>query len=190
MNQLNQKYSTLKEQREIPKPLERNKEEREILREWIFKKGKFEKTEVAIPKEIKKDSPYSDEINKYIRSKEELEIYKKLDLQEGNDKPVLKDNNIDPNLKDSSGRTNLERMKQGLPPLDKDGSPYNLHHIGQEKDSPLAELPDKTHKENDKILHDKSKPSEIDRGSFAKERAEHWKARAEEIETQQGAKND
>lgn len=143
-------------------------------------------------KKIKENSPYSDTINDYIRSKEELEIYKNLDLKEGviNDKPVLKDNSIDPNLKDSAGRTNLERMERGLPPIDKNGDSYNLHHIGQGKDSPLAELPDKTHKENDKILHDKNRPSEIDRDSFAKERAEHWKERAAEIKAQQGVKND
>lgn len=138
-------------------------------------------------KEIEKNSPYSSEINKYIRSKEELDIYIILGLKEGrvNDKAVLKDESIDPDLKDSAGRTNLERMKRGLPPLDKDGNPYNLHHIGQSKDSPLAELPDKVHKNNDRILHDKNKPSEIDRDSFAKERAEHWKARDAEIEAQQ-----
>ena len=49
-------------------------------------------------------------------------------------------NDIDLTKEDDFGRTNLERMKQGLAPLDKDGNPIELHHVGQKMDSPLAEL--------------------------------------------------
>lgn len=74
-------------------------------------------------------------------------------------------------------------MEKGKPPLDKDGNPIELHHIGQKSDSPLAELTRDEHrgKGNDSILHDKTQDTEIDRKEFAKEKAEYWKSRAEEI---------
>ncbi len=133
---------------------------------------------------IKETSPFSEALNSFIKTLPELHVYLDAGLEEGvvNDKVVLKDNTIDPDLKDAMGRTNLERMKLGLAPLDKNGESYNLHHIGQERDSPLAELKNGTHKENDSILHDSSiTESKIDRGEFSKERAGHWKTRAEEI---------
>ncbi|WP_019319963.1 HNH/ENDO VII family nuclease [Streptococcus mutans] len=77
--------------------------------------------------------------------------------------------------------TNLERMERGLAPIDKIGKPFNLHHIGQKMDSPLAELPDQVHKEKYSQLHANKGPSNIDRVAFAKEKQEYWKARAEQI---------
>ena len=53
--------------------------------------------------------------------------------------------------------------------------------MGQGMDSPLAELESSEHKTNDRILHDKTVDSEIDRGQFQKERVQHWKARAEQL---------
>ena len=55
-----------------------------------------------------------------------------------NDRTVLKDTSINPDLIDEKGRTNLERMEKGLAPIDENGKPYNLHHIGQNADSLLA----------------------------------------------------
>lgn len=136
---------------------------------------------------IEADSPFSEAINTSIRTIAELQVYLDKGLTEAlvNDRVVLIDETIDPDLKDDMGRTNLERMEQGLAPLDENGEPYNLHHIGQDSNSPLAELKNKTHKENDSVLHDSSmKESKIDRAEFAKERAEHWKARAEEIKAE------
>ena len=80
----------------------------------------------------------------------------------------------------------LALMVVELPPKDSDGKPYQLHHIGQNADSPLAELTQSEHigGGNNKILHDVTKESEIDRGDFKTERAEHWKARAEDIKQQ------
>jgi hypothetical protein len=136
---------------------------------------------------IENNSPYSDDVNEYITTEKELDVYKDEGLEEGkvNDRTVLKDNSIDPDLKDSKGRTNLERMEQGLAPLDENGKPYNLHHIGQQADSPLAELKDITHKKNDAVLHDKTKPTKVHNENsevnWDKERSDYWKARAEEI---------
>ena len=137
------------------------------------------------------DTTVLDEVNKKIRSVEELKVYQNEGLVEStvNERIVLKDNSINPDLIDEKGRTNLQRMEKGLAPIDENGKPYNLHHIGQNSDSPLAELKDEVHKKNDAILHDKSKPTEVHGSNsevnWDKERSDHWKARAEEIKTEQ-----
>lgn len=149
------------------------------------------KNEVAEKEKIAEKSNYSNEVNEKIRSVEELEVYQNEGLVEStvNDRTVLKDTSINPDLIDEKGRTNLERMEKGLAPIDENGKPYNLHHIGQNADSPLAELKDGVHKKNDAILHDKSKPTEVhgenSSVNWDKERSEHWKARAEEIKAEQ-----
>lgn len=51
------------------------------------------------------------------------------------------------------GRTNAERVLAGLAPLDSTGKSYELHHIGQMDDSPLAILTSSQHKRNYKTLH-------------------------------------
>jgi hypothetical protein len=55
-----------------------------------------------------------------------------------------------------------------------------LHHIGQKPDSLLAELTKEEHMGggNNTILHDTTKPTEIDRGEFQKEKENHWATRA------------
>lgn len=135
-----------------------------------------------------RESGWPDEIIDKIKTEEELAIYQEAGLTPMfiNGKWCLC-KEIDLSQTDALGRTNLERMKQGLAPLDKDGKPLELHHIGQKNDSPLAELTLNEHKcgGNDTILHDKSKETEIDRGSFSKERAEHWKSRAAQLENNQ-----
>ncbi len=132
---------------------------------------------------IKKETGWSDEIVDAIGSMEEYKIYKDAGLVEAeiNGKKCLINPNIDMEQKDIFGQTNKERMEQGLAPLDKDGNPIELHHIGQHADSPLAELTRDQHRggENFSILHDTKKESEIDRVEFGKERENHWIARAE-----------
>ncbi|MEA3497874.1 MAG: HNH/ENDO VII family nuclease [Campylobacterota bacterium] len=140
--------------------------------------------EVYEKSEINKHSDYSPKINESIRTTNELKIYQNADLREGvvNDRPTLKDISFDSNLKDANGRTNLELMEKGRAPIDAHGEKYNLHHIGQKMDSPLAELQGGEHRIYHSTLHDTSlDKSIIDRGAFDKERAAHWKARADEI---------
>lgn len=85
----------------------------------------------------------------------------------------------------NESQTNLDRMKEGYAPLDENGKPYQLHHIGQENDSPLAELTAEQHQANGNysVLHPKEGPSEIDRKEFNEQRREHWKERASQIES-------
>ena len=135
--------------------------------------------------EMKKETGWPDEIIDAISSMEECQIYKDAGLVEAKigDKVCLIRPDIDMSQKDSFGRTNKERMEQGLAPLTPEGRPYELHHIGQHQDSPLAELTMQEHrgKGNDTVLHNKTKESEIDREEFCYERAEHWQNRAEEV---------
>ena len=97
-------------------------------------------------------------------------------------KKCLIRNDIDWNQVDEKGKTNSERIKQGLSPLDKEGKKIQLHHIGQQADSPLAELTFKEHRcdGNDTILHDKKKETEIhgEGNNWDTERENYWKARA------------
>lgn len=123
-----------------------------------------------------------------IGSEAEAKIYEDANLEpaEVNGKDALIRTDIDYDQKDIFGDTNLERMKQGKAPLDVNGKPIELHHIGQQQDSPLAELTGKEHRGNgnDNVLHNKLKESEINREDFNKERQDHWKARAAQIESQ------
>ena len=131
---------------------------------------------------------YSDKVIEAIDSKQEADIYcdANLECEVVNGKDALIRSDIDLDIRDDFGRTNLERMERGLAPLDSNGRSYELHHIGQASDAPLAELTKTEHMSNgnDIVLHDKQKESEIDRSEFGKERAEHWKARAEAINTE------
>jgi hypothetical protein len=119
-----------------------------------------------------------------INSPEEASIYKKAGLKGGelNGREVLT-REIDLNHVDADGISNMQRMERGLAPIGTDEKPVELHHIGQKADAPLAELTAKEHRgeTNSKILSDNTKESEIDRNAFAKERKEHWKARAENL---------
>lgn len=65
-------------------------------------------------------------------------------------------------------------MEKGLSPLDKDGQPYELHHIGQKMDAPLAELTKKRTYYGWQLQYiARIKKSEISRPDFNKERADH-----------------
>lgn len=158
--------------------------EKQDLSEGVEDKKQFEGLTDSEKKKIKEETGWSDEIIDAISSMEEYEIYKKAGLQEAeiNGRKCLIRGDIDWEQKDEMGRTNRERVQQGLSPYNKDGKVIELHHIGQHADSPLAELTQEEHrgKENYHVLHHKSGESEIDRAVFGVERAEHWENRATE----------
>jgi hypothetical protein len=170
----------LREQMPLVKstPLEALREQNnQIIQEAKENKSGLTEDEKKKVKEAHPDWP--DEIIEAIGSWKEYEIYHKAGLKyaEINGRPCLIRTDIDMDRKDELGRTNKERMEQGLAPLDKNGKPIELHHIGQKADSPLAEL---RHGEHQEIPHDETKKSEIDRGAFRKERNEHWEERAKD----------
>ncbi len=56
---------------------------------------------------------------------------------------------IDP----KTGRTNLELMKSGKPPIGTDGKPIELHHVIQMESGPVVEIRETTHREYSHQLH-------------------------------------
>jgi len=134
---------------------------------------------------VLESSSYSEFITESITSTDELNIYQDANLNEievdGN--KSLCRNDIDKKKCDDFGVSNLDRMEHGKPPLDISGRPIELHHIGQNKDSPLAELTVSEHrsKDNNSVLHDTSQESSIDRTAFNKQKSDHWKVRAEQL---------
>ncbi len=69
-------------------------------------------------------------------------------------KSVAKRNStFNPKAKDALGRTNIDRMKQGLAPIGKDGKSIELHHLKQQNHGTIVELTSTEHKVNSKVLH-------------------------------------
>lgn len=139
--------------------------------------------------EANENSEYSDEVNDRMTSKEELEVYQNAELKETtvNDRTCLiRDIDLD-YVDQKSGMTNRQLMEKGRSPYDaKTGERIELHHIGQEYDSPFAELTaDSEHGQFYSVLH--TKETESWRNDEQKsnhynnvDRPQHWKARAKE----------
>lgn len=93
-----------------------------------------------------------------------------------------KDDEFDPGLVDSSGRTNLERMEHGVAPIGRDGKAVELHHMIQsEKRGSIVEVSGSVHRKHHKALHINTHdiPSGINRMNFDVLRSAYWKRRAE-----------
>jgi A nuclease of the HNH/ENDO VII superfamily with conserved LHH len=116
-------------------------------------------------------------------------------------KVYQRDDLIDPNRVDERGRTNLQRMQNGLGPVGSDGREINLHHLTQDEPGPMAEITASKHSENDRVLHmysnqhDKSwrdkdgtkrqyrsAPDTMDRGPFNQWKKSYWKIRAKDFQ--------
>lgn len=128
---------------------------------------------------IQKDSKLPLELIKSFHSVEEYNVYKNSSLQlmkiNGKNSLVQKiDWDYVGDLED--GRTNAQRVLDGLAPLDKSGKSYEIHHVGQKQDSPFAILTSEQHKSNYKIIHKNigQTSSEIDRKVFSKEKRDFW----------------
>lgn len=131
---------------------------------------------------IQKDSKFSPDTIKHFKSMKEYEVYKKAGLYEKtlNGKKILTrdiDLQFKSKLADGTEVNNLERMLNGLAPLEpRTGKPYQLHHINQKSDGTLAILTEVEHQGNSSILNTAGKESEIARTAFAKFRKQFWKA--------------
>lgn len=139
--------------------------------------------------QIRKETGWSDEIIDHIDSMDQYEIYKNADLHEteiNGKKCLVKDIDMD-YVDPKTGMTNRELMAKGRSPIDaKTGEKIELHHMGQDKDGPFAELCENSeHGDgNHSTLHPKTKDSwrneEGASSNYDNERKEHWKARAQE----------
>lgn len=129
---------------------------------------------------IQRESKYPLDVIKQFSSMEQYEICKSAGLSpqmvNGNIALIRK---IDPNLVDDMGRTNLQRMKQGLAAIDANGASFELHHIGQHADSTLAMLTKAEHMQggNNKIWHVFGEASEVHGpgSTWDIQRQEFWK---------------
>lgn len=97
---------------------------------------------------------------------------------------IQRDNIFDPKYIDGMKRSNLDRMKEGLAPIGKDGNPVNLHHIKQQNNGTICELSQSEHNEYSDILHRYlgKNQSEIDRVDFNRLRSVYWRERAYDFE--------
>ena len=138
---------------------------------------------------LEKESPYSTEVNEYISSPEELQVYKEAGLVEQNidGRTCLIREDLDLSYVDKqSGLTNAELIAKGRSPYDsKTGERIELHHIGQDFNGPFAEL--KSFSEHDlysKTLHKsemdswRREPEKVN--EYGIQRKAHWKSRTEE----------
>lgn len=134
---------------------------------------------------IQQDSGMPLDVIKQLKSMDQYNILKDagLKVQSVNGKTALV-RSIDLYKLDEFGRTNFQRMMDGLAPLDPEGIPYELHHIGQQMDSTLAILTKAEHRlgGNHQIWHLFGEESQINRALFDKQRIAFWKSVAEMIQ--------
>lgn len=97
--------------------------------------------------QIQHETGYPLDVIKEFHSMDEYQVFRDANLKStmvGNKSALIK-NDIDLTRIDSKGRTNLQRMQQGLAPQDSNGISYELHHVGQKKDGTLAILSQSEH---------------------------------------------
>ena len=133
---------------------------------------------------LQRETKYPLALLRQFHSMDEAKIYKEAGLQAAtvNGKKALV-RQIDWKRVDERGRTNAQRVKEGLNPLDEAGKPYELHHIGQNNDASYAVLTESEHMQggNNKVLHWKDGASEVDHGSgWDKAKSGFWKSLYEE----------
>ena len=83
-----------------------------------------------------------------------------------------------------ANQSNIERMKQGLAPVGKDGGPVNLHHMKQQSNGIIVEVSDEEHKGLFQTLHRYAGKgeSEVDHGNdWNTFRSAYWKERAKDF---------
>ena len=138
-------------------------------------------------KYILEDSPYSNAINKAISNYREFLFYYNLKLKEAyvTRPSLIKDIDLDLWVSCES-KTNRDLLKEGKSPYayDSEGGKIEIHHIGQQYDSPFAELTVDEHslEGSNKLLHeiqnDSWRNQEQLKNGFTAERTKYWKLRA------------
>lgn len=86
-----------------------------------------------------------------------------------------RDSIFNPMQRDREGRTNMQRMQEGLAPHDREGNPVVLHHSNQMRGGPLIELTTSEHQS----IPVRQESSQINRSESAYFREIYWQARAQ-----------
>lgn len=132
---------------------------------------------------IQRESKYPLDVIKQFKSMEQYEICRDAGLKAVtvNGKTSLV-RAIDLDYVDELGRTNLQRMQQGLAAIDPNsGVSYELHHIGQKTESTLAILTKAEHMQggNNAIWHEFGIASEVHNAStqsmWLAQKQSYWK---------------
>lgn len=134
--------------------------------------------------QIQQETGYPLDVIKQFHTMDEYQAFRNANLKPvvvGN-KTALVKTDIDLAKVDAKGRTNLERMKQGLAPQDPTGVSYELHHVGQKKDGTLAIMSQIEH--DDPAIHGFLQKTEAHAvgTNWDAERQAFWKAFAELVE--------
>ncbi|MCR4689491.1 MAG: HNH/ENDO VII family nuclease [Saccharofermentans sp.] len=125
---------------------------------------------------IQRESRFDPEIISRFRNVQEYEVYRDAGLISrpvGGRAALIRDIDLDyvsPN-NNPEGLTNLQLMQSGRAPFDPTGARYELHHVGQSMDSPLAIL---TTAEHDMPGLHIQQASQINRNAFNIERQNFW----------------
>ena len=130
---------------------------------------------------IQQETGYPLDVIKEFHNMKEYQVFKDANLKStmvGNKSALVK-TDIDLMKVDAKGRTNLERMSNGLAPLDSEGSSYELHHVGQRREGTLAIL--SKHEHDHPALHGFLERTEAHAAgtNWDAERQAFWKAYAE-----------
>lgn len=127
---------------------------------------------------IQRESKWPLDAVKNLHSTAEYEIYKKAELipKQRSDGTWIFWRDIDWNSIDTLGHTNVQRVEIGLAPVDTAGVPYELHHIGQKADSPLAILTNAEHHSSDnfRILHYANEGKNVADSVWSAQKREIW----------------
>ena len=131
--------------------------------------------------QIQQETGYPLDVIKQFHTMDEYLAFKNANLKPavvGNKTALIK-TDIDLTRVDAKGRTNLERMKQGLAPQDSNGVSYELHHVGQQKDGTLAIMSQVEH--DSPAIHGFLQKTEAHAAgtNWDAERQAFWKAFAE-----------
>lgn len=134
--------------------------------------------------QIQQESGYPLDVIKQFHTMAEYQAFKNANLKSAvvNNKTALIKTNIDLARVDAKGRTNFERMKQGLAPQDSNGISYELHHVGQKKDGTLAIMSQVEH--DNPAIHGFLEKTEAHAAgtNWDAERQAFWKAFAKLVE--------
>lgn len=142
------------------------------------KQTKFTMNQYA---QIQQETGYPLDVIKQFHTMDEYQAFRNANLKPavvGNKTALIK-TDIDLARVDAKGRTNLERMKQGLAPQDSTGVSYELHHVGQKKNGTLAIMSQIEH--DNPAIHGFLQKSEAHAAgtNWDAERQAFWKAFAE-----------